>query len=1367
MLSMVVDTIKKRLPISYYQKFFWLEWKLDPNSPKYNTSLVYRITGNLKEEALQQALDIYIREFHQAARHYFHEAGGIVEQVVEEDLEVCLEKEFLSSSLISNEKQNSSEEVLSKEIEAFIEKYCHCSFNLVESPPFKFGLLKVTEEDHVLVLSFHHIVTDAFTAVFLVQTLSDLYNHYACNAPMPQALLESFSECILREKEFYTLAQREADLSYWKDKLANKSLAVPFLPNTSLQSSLEKQIISSYYFSVDVVITKLLKQLALREGTTLFIVLSSVFAVLLYRYTQQKNICLSYNVNVRPIDFKKLPGCFVNMVPLVVTLEGEISFQELIRHLTLERKESRSHQRCSFVNILQFLKEESVVKTNDHLNVGIVESLLNVEPLKMNGLNVKSFPIKNQEGNDLLLCYQENDKLEFRLDYQKKLFKESFIQQMARHFISILEMCLSNSQQKIAHFPLLSDREKQVILMDWNNTEKFFPKDKTIHQLFEEQVINTPNGIAVRDEDQTLTFDALNRKSNQLARAIRDTLSSKNTEKSLQIKQPVIAICADRCLELVVGILGVLKSGACYLPIDPTDTEFRIQTMLNDAKVDLVLTLKQNIKEKPVLRRIEKLILLDSDWKFISKLPDSNLSVPCCSTDLSYVIYTSGTTGVPKGVMIEHINVVNIILDIKDRFKITEQDKVFNLSSMAFDVYGLELFLALLSGACHVLCSSIIMQEPKKIVDRIIKANSTLVIASPSLWSVLLKFLKKKKRNFTIFSTAEPLSCSLARKLKSISNEVWNLYGPTETTIVSSLEKLENRTPGIGRSFANTKLYVLDEHLNPVPVGAIGELYISGVGVTRGYLNDSKLTETKFIRNPFHENCESLMYKTGDYVQWREDGTLEYLGRIDRQVKIRGFRVELSEIESVLFSHPKVIDCVVDFCNEEGQSHLVAFYVLKKTKIFNLFSEAESFDVGELSNYLKKHLPSQMQPTAFVKLKEIPRTVTRKVNKLKLPKPDASDFCHGQKFIRPYDTLELKLKEIWLEILKLPRVGVFDDFSLVGGHSLASIYLVSRINEVFNVHFPVAWISKYRTIRMQADQIRKEGKIQSIYNPIVQFNVSKLGSTGNPLRPRSYKRDGFLERQGPSNEETPLVFIHSTLAGAEVYDEIANHFNKDISFYAIDSYNLNSGKAYLDSIEDLALEYINYLRQIKPRGPYLLGGWSFGGMIAFEMAQQLTKMGEVVNKIYLVDGHIFRRDYVERLYNVVEAEDLIGAVSRDWMEYLENLPKKYLDKIFASLQNDIKMIMQYTIQPYPGSVMLLRSTKLKSSKFLKLYKIFTSAMNNSWKPFVKNLEIKFIYSDHFNLIEGEKVQEVAEIIEKDIYKLRENVNKREPLIVID
>jgi amino acid adenylation domain-containing protein len=881
----MTTVIQNKVPISYYQKFFWLEWKLDPHSPKYNTSLSYRIYGDLKEEALQRALNTYINKFHEAARGFFDETAITVEQIIEENLNICLKKEILSFPLKKKDEKNSEDDVL-RGITDFIARYCHCSFNLANSPLFKFGLLKVADKDFILVLSFHHIVTDAFTAVFLVQVVSALYNHYAYGAPLPYVKSDTFLEYILKEEVFYPFSERKADLKYWRGKLANKNLRVPLVAGLS-SIALAQQSVGSYSFSIDVENTKLLKQLAAKEGTTLFIVITSIFFVLLYRYTQQKDLCISYVVNTRPVGFKKLPGCFVNIVPVALNIEGENTFQELIHTLTLERKESKAHQRCSLVDIMQFLKKEGVINANDHLNVGISEGFLNSEPLNLEGLNVKCFSVNNPENaNDFLLLYQENDTLQFKINYQKKLFKESFIQQVSQHFQCVLEKCIENVQQDITCFSLLSDKEKQIILKNWNHTEKLLPQDRTIHQLFEDQVRRVPNNIAVCDDDQMFTFDSVNRKANQLARAIKKTFEQDNERERQNKSQPVVAICLDRSLALVVGILGVLKAQACYLPIDPEDIASRMLTMLEDAKVDLILTLKKNLKEKSILKNFKKLILLDSDWRFISKFSDEDFLLSCSSRDLAYIIYTSGTTGVPKGVMVEHKSVVNIILDIQDKFNVTEKDRIFNLAPMAFDIYGLELFLALLSGACHIICSSVMTRDPKQIAERITKTNPTIVNASPTLWSILLKFLKRKKRNFTIFSTAEPLSFSLAKKLKILSNNVWDLYGPTETTMVSSFERIENRPPGIGRGFANTKLYVLDEYLNPVPIGAIGELYISGMGVARGYLHDAKLTEPKFIKNILLDTDECLMYKTGDYVRWREEGTLEYLGRDDRQIKV-------------------------------------------------------------------------------------------------------------------------------------------------------------------------------------------------------------------------------------------------------------------------------------------------------------------------------------------------------------------------------------------------------------------------------------------------------------------------------------------------
>lgn len=1350
------------IPLSYYQKPFWFDWKISPNSAKYNTPLIYRIEGDLNIKALSEALTLLLNEFFTATKQFCRESPrGEVEQMIHSVVEVNLQIETLSSSCQTNEKaiENKNEQTLenNQAIEAYINRRSHYVFNLTEFPLFKFGLLKVNAQEAILVLNFSHFITDGYTGLFFVRTLSALYNHLVYQTPRPIAPCRSYAEYIVNEEKYYSLAQRQKDQDYWQRKLSSRTTHIHFprfLSQLPKPEELKEEYGSgSYYFTLDAVLFEKLKKLAEAESTTVFIILSVLYAILLYRYTHQSDICFCYSINTRPSDYKEIPGCFINTIPWIMTLDNQETVLQLIGRFTEERKETKPHQRYSLTDMIHLLNDtkksnnlNNQNQPNDQkpFNVGIGETYLRFESLDLKGLVVTSFPFKQECMGDLFLAYQITERLECRLDYRVDRFAKTFIQQMASHFQVIAEQCISNPNVKITDFCLLTEIEKNRILYDWNSLSKTFSMDKTIHQLVEQQVLKTPDQPAVLFENETLSFDALNRKANQLARAIRVLLNQKQdksdpSDSTTLNRQPIIAIALDRQFELVIGILAVLKAGACYMPLDGDEPESRLQLILENANVDGLLTLKKHLKQKPNLKLCKNVIPMDSDWPKIEQFPDDNLPVFSTPSDLMYIIHTSGTTGVPKGVLIEHKSMVNIMFDLKEKLKTTEKDKILNLTSVAFDVYGSDLFHCLLSGACHILCSNTTLKDPEKIA-RLIERNAPVIVhGTPTTWSMVLNYLNKSYSNklkdpITIICGGETLTLDLVKKLNTISNSVWNFYGPTEATICSTFERVVPDTiPGIGKGFANVELYVLDEALNPVPIGVPGELYIGGVGLARGYLNDPKLSEQKFIPNPILSN-KGLVYKTGDWVCWRQDGSLEHLGRYDSQIKIRGFRVELGEIETLLSTHPKIAASWIIMHENQTQDQIIelfAYYIPQKQSVFKDLLRSEPPPTpAELSIFLKKHLPAHMQPVAFVPLKQFPVTISGKRDLSQLPEPALSHFVSVPALSRPYDTIELALKEIWKSIFQNIRIGVEDDFFTMGGHSLTAITLVTKINEKFNVNYPVVFTFSYTTIRAQAQQILKEKGQRSLYNPIIRFG---------------WDRDAVnVDQSNTSVDRLPVVFIHPAFAGAEVYDELAHHFGKDIAFYAIDSYNLNSGKPWLNSIEALADTYIQYLRLIKPQGPYVLGGWSFGGLIAYEMARQLTNLGEEVRKLYFLDAFVFQPDVVENFYNTVEMEDALKALPVPWRGYLNELPKVYVDKIFHCFKHDVKMLMQYVLKPYSGSVLLLKPTRFALGGLFKNY------LHNGWKPFIKNLKIKALKGDHYTLVEGVSVQEVASILKKDL-----------------
>lgn len=1342
----------RKIPISIYQLPFWIDAKRSPTSSKYNTPLIYRLKGCLDEGALSKALSSLVNELYVAGKHFFRETPeGSIEQIIVNQVSTQIETSKLSSEYID----------ISSAIDEFIRTFCSRAFSPTEPPLYKFGLLKIQKNDTLLVLNFSHIITDAFTGRYLVNAISALYNHYAFQEPFPIIPTRSYEEYILNEEKYYPKTQRKIDLAFWQKKLQHKhlSLYLPIckskrsMPEIDPKDGVTVPAVNEYYFAISPEKFKALKTLAKQESTTIFIVLSALYMVLLYRYTGQADICFTYYTDTRPTGYKDVPGCFVNVVLMIESLQKSETFRQVIAKLTQQRKEAKVHQRYPLTDIMQVMKNSGSIRANDHVNISFGEVFLCKEPLQFKNIDVVALNAKKQEGFfDLFLGYQVSDTIEFRIEYQNALFDATSIEQFATHFQIILDHCLLDIQENVNQFCLLTDTEKQKILFESNKSSETFQTHRMIHQYFEEQVLREPHGIAVTFEDKTLTYEQLNTKANQLAAKLK-TLYVGSAYSGGINNQPIVAVCMDYQCELVVSILAILKSGACYLPIDPLDAPLRIETMLTNAKVDIILTLQNNCKRlSSVFAACKHILKLDTEWHKIALYSKDNLNTVGTANDLAYIIHTSGTTGAPKGVMVEHKSVLNVVLDLKTKLYITKYNTVVNLTSIAFDVFGFDLFIACLSGANFLLCSKEAVLDPKKITELFNLHTHLIVNATPTVWGIIFPYLKPSTKSLTILCGGEPLTASLTKKLFKISKTIWNLYGPTETTIYSVAQKVEEaeiiyKNPSIGNGIANTALYVLDEWLNPVPNGVSGELYIGGIGLARGYLNDQEFTDLKFITNPFSEQSHEKLYKTGDWVSWTLEGKLDYIGRKDSQFKIRGARIELGEIEAILSNHPQIATCVVTVERVASTSEstyktppdpkIIAYYVPKKTSILHsLLNDVPPLTTELLVVYLKKHLSASMCPYAIVKLAKIPLTLTGKVDRTQLPSPRDTDVLQNAEITRPFDIIELNLKKIWIDILNLnmnkTNFGVFDDFFLIGGHSIAAVYLVTKINEYFKVQYPVAWLEEYKTIRSQASQILKNRGGITAFNPIICFNKIK---SSNPIQ--------------------PLFMVHPALSGAEVYDEFARYLHPDILLYGIDSYNLNSGKRWLETIEDLADKYITYLKLVKPNGPYFLGGWSFGGTIAYEMARKLEKMGEVVPQVYLLDTSVFQSGEMEEFFEATNIEELLDAIPKSWSFYLTQLPKAYLERIFQCFKNDISMLKNYQINPYSGSVVLI-----KSSSRLTLNKLFARYLHGGWKPFIKQLSIKPIEADHFTIIEGDRIKKIAHIIKTEM--LSQNISA-EPL----
>jgi aspartate racemase len=735
--------------------------------------------------------------------------------------------------------------------------------------------------------------------------------------------------------------------------------------------------------------------------------------------------------------------------------------------------------------------------------------------------------------------------------------------------------------------PLLTKTEQRQLLVEWNHTQTEYPQDQCIHQLFEAQVEKTPDAVALVFEAQQLTYRQLNHKANQLAHYLL----------SLGVKPEVlVGICIERSLEMVIGLLGILKAGGAYLPLDPTYPAARLAFMLEDAQVPVLLT--QSSLKKGLPKTTAQVLCLDVEAETLSELSMENIASQVAPENLAYVIYTSGSTGKPKGVQIQHQSLTNFLLSLRQTPGLSEQDTLLAITTISFDIAALELYLPLIVGAKIVLVSREVAADGLQLLAKLNQAGITVMQATPATWRLLLAAGWKSSNHLKIFIGGEALPKELANQFFNKSQVVWNLYGPTETTIWSSVfqvgvqEAIQTKggLESIGHPIANTQIYLLDQYLQPVPIGVSGELHIGGAGLARGYLNRPELTAEKFIQNPFGDDSDDRLYKTGDLARYLPDGNIEYLNRIDNHVKIRGFRIELGEIEAVLVQHPEVHEAVVIIREvQPGDKRLIAYLVPIK---------AQEVMPSTLRQFLKEKLPDYMVPSAFVELEAMPLTPNGKIDRRALPAPDHFRTEAEEKFVAPRDALELQLTKIWEEVLGVHPIGVKDNFFALGGHSLLIIRLLTKIERSIGKNLPVATVFQAPTVEQLTNILRQEG----CFLPNSSLAIIQPASGGR--RP-------------------PLFFIQVLGKGLEYCLPLARHIGADQPIYGLSTGIMDRKQAQLikGGKEELN-HYLKQMRTIQPEGPYFLAGIYCGGRTAFEVAQLLHKQGQKVALLALIDTRV-------------------------------------------------------------------------------------------------------------------------------------------------
>jgi amino acid adenylation domain-containing protein len=1010
------------VPLSFAQQQIWLHGQIAGDVPFYNESIAVDRQGLLDVGVLERCLLEIIRR-HEIWRTTFEAAAGEPIQIVHPAPRVFPLPVTDLRKLPEAEREAEAVRLATEDTQR--------PFDLKTGPLMRALLVRMDDERYRLYMTAHQIISDAVSAyrVFLPE-LATLYESFAAGKPSPLPDLPiQYADFAYWQRKSWSDHTGSEHMAYWRRQLAGELSPLQWPSNRS-RPSIETHRGAIQRFTLPADLVRTLRHLSQQEGVSLYMTLLAGFAALLHRYTGQEDIIVGGTTAGRKrAEVEPLLGCFINPLALRIDLSGNPIFRELLSCVRGVVLDALAHEDVPFPYIVRELRHRPDPSRNPLFQVILSQQpqMPSIAP----GWDLVTGEISNGGSKlDLMVVLDDRrDRIFGPVTYNPDLFDDSAITRMVGNWKTLLTGAAAEPGKHVAELPVLTDAEQDQIVVEWNDTRVNYPKDLCLHALFEAQVERTPDATAVVCEEERLSYRELNARANQLAHHLR---------KLGVGAEVLVGICMERSVEMMVALLGILKAGGAYVPLDPAYPEERLAFMIKDSGLQVLIT--HEPFRSTLTDQVEKLVRMDKDWPVISQEGRENLASEIEPENLAYVIYTSGSTGRPKGVQICHRSLVNLLTSMRARPGLTEEDSLLAVTTISFDIAALELYLPLMVGARCVLASRESSGDGQRLWKMLDDYEITVMQATPSTWKLLLQSGWPGKADLKILCGGEAMPRELAEQLISRACSVWNMYGPTETTVWSSLHRVTSSAGliPIGRPIGNTQMYLLDRNMQPVPVGVIGELYIGGDGLARGYRNRAELNAEKFIPNPFGCEPGARLYKTGDVARCRADGNIECLWRIDNQVKVRGFRIELGEIESVLREHPAIRDvCVIVREDRPGDPRLVAYVVPAKEQLFS---------VKDLLSFVKEKLPSYMIPI-LVALERFPLTANGKLDRRALPAPDHVELSDDQSSGGLREPIEELLAGIWTDVLKVERVSIYDNFFDLGGHSLLATQVVARLQK--------------------------------------------------------------------------------------------------------------------------------------------------------------------------------------------------------------------------------------------------------------------------------------------------------------------------------
>jgi amino acid adenylation domain-containing protein len=1189
--------------LSFAQQRLWFLGQMENSNATYNMPICLQLEGKLNVNALSESL-AYVINRHESLRMYF--------PTVEGQPQIRIKKIENFNVLSLQDLSNLDQPTQSVTVQTLINNHVQEPFNLKTGPLFKAKLLQLKDNQFILLLNMHHISSDGWSMGIFIRELRHAYLAFSQGQkPTLEPLPIQYSDFATWQRNWLQGEILETQINYWKKQLKDAPPRLE-LPTDHPRPPIQSYKGAHYSYTLTPELTEQLNSLSQQEGVSLYMLLLAVFNLLLSRYSRQNDLCIGSPIANRPHrQTEGLIGFFANTLVLRNQIKPEQTFQEFLQQTRQTCLEAYQHQDIPFEFLVEQLKPVRSLSYNPIFQVIFAVENNDSEALDLPELKIEwldsSYPFAKFDLS--LLALESDGQLNCIWEYTTDLFETTTIQRMAEHWEILLQQIVTNPQQTIYNLSWLTKVDQKQLEL-WNQTNTNYPQDKTLVNLFEEQVKSYPNNIALVFEKQSLTYQELNQKANQLARYLRE---------NYQIEPNIlIGICIEPSLEMIIGLLGILKLGSTYVPIDPNYPESRIDYIISDSELSILLT--QSIIQDKFLssqgKNLDHLICLDEcDFELGSK---ENLGIENQPNDLAYIIYTSGSTGKPKGVAVNHQAINRLVLKT-NYIQIAPEDRVAQAANIAFDAVTFEIWSALLNGAKLVIIPKSILLSPSKFAASLQSQKVSVLFLTTALFNQLASLVPEtfSSLRYLLFG-GEAVDPKWVQEVldKGSPQNLLHVYGPTENTTFSSwylVEKLLKTaiTIPIGKPISNTRIYILDQYLQPVPVGIPGELCIAGVGLAIAYLNRPDLTDEKFIEVNLFGKIERI-YKTGDLAKWGNDGNIEFLGRIDHQIKLRGFRIELGEIESILVEYPAVKEAIVNLHKTENNQQLVAYVT------------GEQVDdlPQQLKQHLKTYLPDYMIPNQIIRLDEFPLTPNGKIDRQALPLPN-----HESKnlYEAPRNTIEQQLTEIWSLMLQCEKISIHDNFFDLGGHSILAIKLLNQIQKSFNQELSLTSLFQNPTVAQLAQQL-SQVEVQEFISDLLVLQ--------------------------PSGQKIPIFCVAGSNGHAFYFRDLAINFADEHPVYGLETPGRDGSHPLPISVEDHASSLIETLRQKQPKGPYILIGYSSGCSVALEMAFQLEQQGETISLLGIFDAglvanpdHITQRSDLDWIWHMIERIEAVKGIS--------------------------------------------------------------------------------------------------------------------------